>query len=521
MQYIVGFFVALFALYIVLWLVLAVLFYVVLPVYVALIPLAVVAGMIVSIVVTTLTLVGAGKHRPATITPDDVTAGTARLPQLPKDSAFGRDWAWPSYLVSQWRVDLATATRGVLGILGRGWRALPRKVGVLMALAAYPVWLAVNVGALFTGVLIAVPWLTFVLVAWLGWLLVVGLLRGADTAIQRTRRSSPSCPACHLVTKVPVFPCTKCGTLHRDVRPGRLGGAWRRCGCGGVLPTTILRAALKIRPVCPRCEKPYRAGAAVLTDIRIPVFGPTSAGKTRLVNAGLVALRDQAAAQGAVTEFVDQESETAYREGADIIASDGDTAKTAPGKLPAITLQIRSGRRKASLHVFDAAGEYYTNRDENADLEFLDYAQGMVFVVDPFSIPWVIDQFFGGTTHPRVAQANPAVDDPLQTYHVTVRRLRDYGIDTGHRSLAIAVVKADLLTGTEPAADLDPGDVKDWLDRAGLDHLVLTAERDFAEVRYFLVASTRAKAEAMSPAAPFVWLLGKSGVDIAPAEVKA
>jgi hypothetical protein len=514
-QYIIGLVAVLIGVYIVAWLFFAALLWLVLPAFVIVLPVAMVAGITLTIVVAVLTLAGAPRYRPLTITPDDVSNGTARLPKWPADQPFGRDRAWPAYLVSQWRVDLGTATRGVRRILGRGWRVLPARIG-LFALAVYPIWLAVNVGALLGGVLILAPCLAVGLVAWLGWLLVTGLLRGADAAIQRVRRSSPSCVKCYHVAKVPAFPCAKCGKQHHDIRPGRLGGVWRRCGCGAVLPTTILRAAHKIRPCCPRCGEPYRAGAAVLTDIRIPVFGPVSAGKTRLVSAGLVAMRDQAVAHGSAVEFVDEDSKSAYKTGADIIATDGNTSKTAAGQLPtAITVQIKTGRRKATLHLFDAAGEFYTNRDDNADLEFLDHAQGLVFVVDPFSMPWVSDQL-GGPYNPRVAQANPAVDDPEQVYHVTVQRLRDYRIETKRRNLAIAVAKADLLMNTAPAAELSADTVRDWLNEAGLDNLVLSAERDFAEVRYFLAASVRAATPAMSPAAPFVWLVGKAGVDVMP-----
>ncbi|MFC0111130.1 TRAFAC clade GTPase domain-containing protein [Kibdelosporangium aridum] len=521
MQYLIGALAVLFGIYIIFWLVVVALFYLVLPIYLVLMPLSLAAGMVISVVIVMMTLIGARKYRPETITPEHVTDGTARLPKLPSDRPFGRDWAWPSYVVAQWRVDFTTATRGVWDILGRGWRTLPRKIGWIASLFVFPVWLAVNAGAFLAGAMMAAPWLTFVLLTWLGWLAVGGVLRGADNAFQRVRDTRPRCQVCHYLADLPAFPC-ECGKLHRDVRPGRLGGVWRRCGCGRVLPTTILRAALKIGPSCPRCARPYHKGAGVNTDIGIPVFGPVSAGKTRLVIAGMVALRDLASANGVVTEFVDEDSENAYRTGADIITTDGNTAKTPAGELPiAITMQVTKGRRKTSLHIFDAAGEFYTNRDDNADLEFLDHAKGLVLVVDPFSIPWVTDQL-GGPYHPRVAVANPAVDDPDQTYQVTVRRLRDYRIDTKRRNLAIAVVKADLLTGTDPAEDLEPATVRDWLDQAGLDNLVLSAERDFAEVRYFLVASVRVRPEtaAMSPAAPFVWLLSKAGVDVVPPEAK-
>jgi hypothetical protein len=150
---------------------------------------------------------------------------------------------------------------------------------------------------------------------------------------------------------------------------------------------------------------------------------------------------------------------------------------------------------------------------------FLDHAQGLVFVVDPFSIPWVQDQL-GGLGQIMLERANAAVDDPEQVYHVTAGRLRDYGVRTSHQRLAIAVVKADLLVDLPPARHLHPTQVRNWLQEAGLDNLVLAAERDFAEVRYFLVASVHGgqAGSPMSPANPFAWLMARAGLQLLPGE---
>lgn len=296
---------------------------------------------------------------------------------------------------------------------------------------------------------------------------------------------------------------------------------WRRCLCGAVLPTTVLRAAYRLQTSCPNCLVPLRAGAAVHREIRLPVFGPVSAGKTRLVYAGLLALRDQAAATGASVEFTDEQSRRAFDHGVEIIRTGADTAKTPAGQLPmAITAQVTTGaQRKALLHFFDAAGEFYIDRGDNSELLFLDHAQGLVFVVDPFSIPWVRDQL-GGLSQVMLARANAALDDPEQVYHVTAGRLRDYGVRMSHQRLAIAVVKADLLGNLPPARDLRPHQVREWLQDAGLDNLVLAAERDFAEVRYFVVASVHGApaGSPTSPANPFAWLITRAGLQLLPGE---
>ncbi|HEY6424072.1 MAG TPA: hypothetical protein VIY28_12660 [Pseudonocardiaceae bacterium] len=284
----------------------------------------------------------------------------------------------------------------------------------------------------------------------------------------------------------------------------------------------MVRAAYRLKTSCPNCLEPLRAGSAVHRDIRLPVFGPVSAGKTRLVYASLLALRDQAVAAGASVEFADEQSNRAFDHGVEIIRTGADTAKTLAGRLPtAVTAQVTSvARRKALLHLFDAAGEFYIDRDDNSELSFLDHAQGLVFVVDPFSIPWVRDQL-GGLGQVMLARANAAVDDPEQVYHVTAGRLRDYGVRMSHQRLAIAVVKADLLVDLPPTRDLRPHQVREWLQEAGLDNLVLAAERDFAEVRYFVVASVHGvpAGNPMSPANPFAWLMAKAGLQLLPGEL--
>jgi hypothetical protein len=518
----------LFLAYLALWLVVAGFMLVGLPVVLAVLPAAAVGGVVLAVVVALRTLAGAHRVRPRTVTPNDVVAGTAGLPKLRGNQPFGRDPAWPSYLVAQWRVDLSTARRAVTDLLANGFRRIARYtadptvrvVRVICGIVAFGCWLDVSAGALLA------IWALLLLcgvirtVVWLGWLVVLGTLRGGDFLVRRIRRAQASCQYCYHVSSVPAFPCDRCGRVHHDIRPGRLGGAWRRCACGRRLPTTVLRASAHGLPAtCQRCDKPLRTGSAVLTDIRVPVFGPVFAGKTRLVYAGLLALRDASAALGVRMDFVDDESRQAVDSGSQIITSGADTVKTPAGVLPsALTLRFTVGRRRALLHLFDAAGEFYADREDNGDLEFLDHAKGLVFVVDPFSVPWVRDQL-GDTHGAELAKASQAAENPETVYQVTTRRLRDFGVDTRRRALAMTVVKADLLAGLPPAESLHPDQVRAWLVQAGLDNLVLSAERDFGQVRYFLVASVPANLAGAdrSPAAPFNWLIARAGLNLLPA----
>lgn len=462
-------------------------------------------------------LLGFGGRQPSTATPDAVVTGRIRLLTWSGNNPSPPDWAWPTYLVSQVFRDAQASWSSGLTQIRRWWLAsgnfgerFSRPALRWIALIA-PRWalIWVSLGAVFGAALAAVVLGSVLAAIAIGGAVLIGVLRGYDKVVRWFRKADASCPTCYHVMVVPAYRCDGCGRLHRDIRPGLLGALRRRCGCGRGLPTTVLRAAHRLTARCQRCEGGLREGAAAMTDIRIPVFGPMSAGKTRLVHAGLVGLRDELVAQGGELDFVDFDSRETFERAVEIVGSRADTAKTPAGQLPhAITARASLKRSRCLVHLFDAAGEFFTDREDNSQLEFLDHAGGLVLVVDPFSIRWVQDQL-GGAGDPRVTEAHPAAEDPERGYRVTVERLRQYGVATARRSVAVTVVKADLLEGCDEASDLLRGNVRDWLLRAGLDNLVLAAERDFAEARYFVVSSmseSRAGSE-FSPAAPLLWMI--------------
>lgn len=462
-----------------------------------------------------------------TVTPFDVRT---RLPRL--TSKFERDSAWPNYLFAQSRTDLATALGHTATAVSRMWAAMNKAVrDEPVVLFCWPLLLlplagavALTVGAIAGGLAVYGLLCAGLGVAWLGWLTAVGVLRGVDLGIRTMRGAKATCAhsGCNYRNRLPAYRCT-CGQTHHDIRAGKLGVFVRRCECGRLLPTTVLQAAGFVA-VCQKCDRPLRAGAAVLTDVLVPVFGPASAGKTRLVFAGMVALARHLAAVGGSLRPVGPESEAVLRDATTIVESGMQTTKTDADRPPAgITVRLTAARRQALLHLFDAAGEFFSDREQNSELPFLDDAEGLVFVLDPFSVPAVADDLTGALTS-RFAAAQPAKLHPEQSYLVTAQWLRDQGVKLARKPLAVAVVKADLLLGLPPAAGLRPeagsSEIEAWLREKGLDNMLDGIGRDFGGVRYFLVSSldattdTDGTAGPISPAQPLLWLLGRSGMPI-------
>lgn len=478
-------------------------------------------GVLLAVAVLVGTLLRLGSLGATPVTPVDVGK------RLPKPSGeFERDSAWPNYLFAQSRDDLGRAIDLTSTAVSRMWRSMSRPVRDEPAwLFGWPLLLLPLVGGsmltfgVFAAILVVYPLMVVVLgTAWLGWFVVVGVLRGADAGIRTVRGVRGTCDDCGYRDHLPAFRC-RCGQVHRDIRAGRLGAFTRRCECGTHLPTTVTGAAASHVAQCQDCDEPLRAGTGAHTDVVVPVFGPASAGKTRLVYAGMVALAAHLRAVGGTLRPSGVSDETVYTMAEAIIGSAGPTAKTA-ASAPRVGIVVRLGhaRRRALLHLFDAAGEVLGDREQVRELRYLDDPEGYLFVLDPLSIPSVVDESVGRHV------ADVATEHPQAAYTVMAKALVDQGVKLDRKPLAVAVVKSDVLLGLPVATPLDTqsesAEIELWLRERGLGNLVTGASRDFAAVRYFLVSSLKSGAQPdgtagpTSAAQPLLWLLSRSRMPI-------
>jgi hypothetical protein len=487
-----------------------------------------VLGLGLTLVVAWLKLFGEQDEH--VLRPADVVA--RRLPLLRVPAAVEPDRAWPVYFAGQVLLDLCAIAElaGVWAlsvVLGAGRAA--RAAGWVGAafwplLLPFAAALAAFAGGALAGLVVtAAVLLVVTAVAWVFGLLAVGALRTADRAATSVRRSAGNCPRCYEVSRRPAYRCHGPGAdLHRDIRPGVLGVFARRCGCGRRLPTMVLRAGRspRLTAVCPLCETDLHAGAGAATDLRVPVFGAPSSGKTHLITAAVVGLL-RAGPHPAPTPasaspprggdvsvaLADEHSERAYEEFAAIVDAGGSAAKTDAAHQPiAVTLRLRQGRREALLHLYDAAGEALDDPHRNEDFHYLDTARTLVFVLDPFALPEIRARF-ADRFQALFEAANVAADLPEPSYQATVTRLRRYSVPTGRKRLAFVVSKRDLLRRLPGMAKLDhsPAGIRLWLVEQGADNLVTAAERDFGAVSYFLVSALDTGPD--GPVAPFRWLL--------------
>jgi hypothetical protein len=441
---------------------------------------------------------------------------------------FPPDLAWPFYTFRQAGIDRRRVSTVLRGLNGRMWK-WPSDTFFRGRHGSRILWW------LF---LLPVPvaTITFLLAAGLSawfcygvyWVVVtscmtingaaLGVLRSglrtAEAQRRSTRYTHAACMNCFHVTPWPAYLCPGCSAPHHDVRPGRLGLFYRRCECGRRFPTMASRAAWHTTATCQRasCRQPLVEGAGAVRDIRIPVFGEKSAGKTRFLYASLNSLMLSAQQAHIPLSFPDQATREQADFGLGLIRSGQDTVAT-PATVPvALTVRLREDRKSDLIHLFDAAGEQYRDAQRYDTLKFLDDGHGLVYMLDPFSISAVQDQLAGHNAA-ALRQAHAAAGDPEIAYGEVMSRLRDGGVVSAAQRLAVVISKADLLrqTGLDLPSESDA--IAQWLTEAKLHNLVMSARRDFAAVRYFTVASQDvAVGETDDPGVPLRWLLTTHGV---------
>lgn len=474
--------------------------YVTIPVVLLLSPLVAAAGALAAFGVLTATFSGAVPSDTAVL-PDD----QGFPPGVHSPRSRGAEPAWPHYLRSQLSDDAWTATGRLAELAIQPWklttgavRRLPRpELWVPVVVAPYLLCAAATVAVLVTG---AVAGALIAAAAGLLWIVRQGGVRAVrliDRVRQRRVGSAATCtqPGCHQVSDLPVVQCA-CARRHFQLKPGWFGVFRRRCVCGRVIASTVTRAASSLLLRCPLCESPLLPGAMLGTDVRIAVIGARGAGKSRFAGTAVATL--QKGVRSAGGEF-------------EILAPLRPTNGTS---LPSCTSMAVSYRRgQGTVHLFDAPGQLFENRQQSPVLHYLEHVHGLVLVIDPVVLPRLVG---GARSEPGAGP--PAEVDPELAYRAVTQRLRDGGADPAGKALAVVLTKADALQtafpGLRPAAD--SARARRWLLDHGVDNLVLAAERDFDAVRYFVSASLGEElGEDSVPAANAIgWLVTRAGLPL-------
>lgn len=202
-----------------------------------------------------------------------------------------------------------------------------------------------------------------------------------------------ACHECKERSLIPTYICD-CGAKHTNLTPGVYGILKRTCNCGRKLPATFFNGRKTLNAECPNCG--HKLTDRESRPICIPIVGGRSVGKTAFITAfSKEFIESVAPARGFDIDIYDGK-ENIYKE----IIQDYNTGNTRMTDRPQ-DVNIASSVSfsffvkhpeflpERLVHIYDIAGEVFTDNNENEVQKQYEYCQGIVLIIDPFAIPSV------------------------------------------------------------------------------------------------------------------------------------
>jgi hypothetical protein len=208
-----------------------------------------------------------------------------------------------------------------------------------------------------------------------------------------------ACHECKEKSLIPVYLCPKCGAKHTNLTPGVYGILKHTCTgsgrgpCGQKIPAVFFNGRRELQAECPHCGHSLMDRETV--PICIPVVGGRSVGKTAFITAfSHDFIEVLAPAKKWEVIPYNQEKSAIYSE----IVKDylsGSTRMTErtqdKNKASSVSFSffVKSPgfNPERLIHLYDIAGEVFTDNSENEVQKQYEYCQGIIFIIDPFAIP--------------------------------------------------------------------------------------------------------------------------------------
>jgi len=362
-----------------------------------------------------------------------------------------------------------------------------------------------------------------------------GLFRLVEYASMVRHRASFVCPSCHNKFAFPIYLCPDCLAEHKQLWPGLYGTLHRRCRCGKKLPTLFLMGRQQLQAQCPLCSRSLSGQAGSLRNIHIPVVAGPASGKTSFLMGCLVQLHAQSISGRIKVSFPEDAHQRLFDAAQAAFAKGEAVAKTADYSPDAFLVRLTdAGAKEGLLYVYDAAGELYQQTDVLRTHRYYEHLGGVLFVLDPFSLPNV--RLNMATQLSSVEDAvKPGEELPQHVYGRMTEVLREMSPSGqfADKPIAVVITKADslrldaefrgrsVLLARKEKPDPDSAAVRNWLMEKGEGNLVRSLEQDFKSVRYFYCSALgRSPDRFRRPfrpdrvLQPLAWILSYHGLDL-------
>ena len=262
-------------------------------------------------------------------------------------------------------------------------------LGILNVIAIIAVFVFGSAITAVLTVLHVVVLLVFMLLVYIGFS-VIWLV---DRIYLLRNKIFTACHECKEKSLIPTYICPKCGAKHTNLTPGIYGILHRTCNCGEKLPVVFFNGRKELAAECPHCG--HALSDRESRPLCIPIVGGRSVGKTAFITAfSKEFIENIAPSKGIEIEFYNSRKEDIYRE----ITHDYDSGSTRMTDRPTDVTQASSVSfsffakhpsftPERLVHVYDIAGEVFTDNNENEVQKQYEYCQGIVLIIDPFAIP--------------------------------------------------------------------------------------------------------------------------------------
>lgn len=314
-----------------------------------------------------------------------------------------------SYFFEKGYIDLANTIKGawsrnrtsiqkyVQNLRKLGDHGLPMKIflGLMNILAVLAVVLCGSaITAIITLIHVSIL-LVFMATVYLGFM-VIWL---ADRIYLTRKKIFTACHECKEKSLIPTYICPKCGAKHTNLTPGVYGILKRTCNCGEKLPTAFFNGRKDLEAECPSCGHTLMDRES--RPICIPVVGGRSVGKTAFITAfSKDFIEIVAPKKGFEIEFYSEDKKNIYdkivqdyRTGSTRMTERQNDVNMASSVSFSFFVKHPVLSPERLIHVYDIAGEVFTDNNENEVQKQYEYCQGIIFVLDPFAIPSIKYQF--------------------------------------------------------------------------------------------------------------------------------